>query len=270
MKEVCIVTGASSGLGRALSELLCEKGYKIYVVARRIKELEELKKQCRKLKGHIEIIDGDLTKQEFRESLISQVIKKEGKIDFLFNNAGFGKATRLEHHEKDEIHQMFETNVVAYIHLASLALKHMKKRDKGRIINTGSVVAFTPLPYFTTYNATKSAVYTFNRSLRYELKDSNITSTVVLPARMKTGFAKVAYDCYAIKGRDECIKEFNKMAGSPYIVAKKIVAQMDSGKEVILPTFLSFLWYTAGYFEFIVNFVMKNILGPKQAEHLMK
>ncbi len=266
--EVCIVTGASSGLGRALSELLCEKGYTIYVVARSKDKLEKLKQQTSKLPGKIEIISGDLTDSKFRENLISEVIKKQGKIDFLFNNAGFGKAMFLEKMSNQEIQLMFNLNIVAYSHLSSLALTHMKKADKGRIINTGSVVAFTPLPYFTVYNATKSAVYAFNRSLRYELKGTNITSTVVLPARMKTDFAKQAFNCEEINDRKKCVEEFNKMAGSPYLVAKKIINKMDSGKEVILPTFLSFLWYSTRYTGFLVDFAMKNFLGPKQEKSL--
>jgi len=268
MKEVCIVTGASSGLGRILAELLCEKKYLVYVVARRKEELEKLKQECAKLDGEIKIIAGDLSDSKFRENVINTVIKNEKRIDYLFNNAGFGQATRLEYQTSQEIQSMFDVNVVAYIHLTSLALKHMKKANKGRIINTGSVVAFTPLPYFTVYDATKSAIYMFNRTFRYELKDSNVTTTVVLPARMNTGFAKKAYDCYAIKGRQECVKEFNKIAGSPYPVAKKIIRQMNSGKEVILPTFKSHAWYLSRYLGFAVDLVMKNVLGPKQKEHL--
>lgn len=269
-KEVCLVTGASSGLGRALAETLCDKGYLVYVTARREKLLQDLKESCKDFEGEIKIVVGDLTDEKFRNSLIRGAIQKEGKIDYLFNNAGFGRAIKFEDQNVKEIRKMFEVNVVAYEHLASITLKEMKKAGRGRIINVGSVVAFTPLPYFTTYNATKSAVYAFNRSLRYELRGLKVTTTVVLPARMKTGFADKAYDCYSKKGRGECVKEFNKIAGSPYSVARKIVQKMDSGKEVILPTFKSFLWYSTRYVAFIVDFMMKNLLGPKQLNALEK
>jgi hypothetical protein len=146
----------------------------------------------------------------------------------------------------------------------------MIKRNSGRIINIGSVVAFTPLPYFTIYNSTKSAIYSFNRSLRYELKNSKVSSTVVLPARMKTGFAEKAYDCYMVDGKKVCVERFNKSAGSPIGVAKNIIKKLDSGKEVITPTIKSKLWYFMRYFGFVVDFSMKNILGPKELEHLNK
>ncbi len=267
-KKITFVTGASSGLGRALAELLCEKGHKVYVTARRKNLLEELKKQCAKLGGEIIVISGDISDGNFREELISQILKKEKRIDYLFNNAGFGRAVKFEDQNTKEIQKMFEVNIIAYEHLARLVLPSMKKLNRGRIINIGSVVAFTPLPYFTVYNSTKSAVYGFNRSLRYELKNTKVTTTVALPARMKTGFAEIAYDCYEKNGKEMCVIKFNKSAGSPYEVARNIIKNMDKGKEVITPTFKAKLWYTMRYFGFVVDFAMENILGPKELRHL--
>jgi uncharacterized protein len=265
-KEVCLVTGASSGLGKALVETLCEKNYIIYITARSKEELDKIKKECSK--SRIEVIAGDISEIKFRENLIKEIVKKEGRIDFLFNNAGFGELTRLEYQKPEKIESMFKVNVVAYIHLASLVLKQMKKQNFGRIINIGSVVAITPLPFFTTYDATKAAVYTFNRTLRYELKETNIKSTVVLPARMKTNFFNRAIDCDGVENKKKCIEKFNKVAGSPYQVADVIVRKMYKGKEVITPTWNSKVYYLMRYFGFATDFVMKNILGPKQAKDL--
>ncbi|MAH03778.1 hypothetical protein CMI39_03265 [Candidatus Pacearchaeota archaeon] len=268
MSVISLVTGASSGLGKEIAKLLCKKGHIVYVVARRKEKLLELQKECVRETGKIIIISGDLSIHDFRGSLIKKILDESKKIDYLINNAGLGRAIKLEDIKTEEIHNMFEVNITTYIHLSSLVLKNMKEINKGRIINVGSVVAFTPLPYFTAYNSTKSAVYAFNRSLRYELKDSKVTSSVVLPARMKTGFAEKAYDCYMEDGKKVCVEKFNKVAGNPEIVAKSIVKNLDSGKEVILPTFKSFLWYTMRYFGFAVDFAMKNILGPKELKQL--
>ena len=268
--KVCLVTGASSGLGRDVAFLLCEKGLRVYVSARRKEKLLSLQAECKKAghSGEIKIIDGDLSDKIFRKKLISGILKAEGKIDYLINNAGFGRAIKFEEQNSDEIEGMFKVNVVAYEHLANLVLPGMRKADSGRIINVGSVVAFTPLPYFTTYNATKAAVYMFNRSLRYELKGSKVTSTVVLPARMKTGFADKAYDCYVKDGKKVCVEIFNKAAGSSMKVARSIVRNLDSGREVVTPTFKAGLWYFMRYFGWVVDLVMKNILGPKELEHI--
>ena len=267
-KSVSLVTGASSGLGRNIANLLSKEGHIVYVAARRKEELEKLKKECSKDPGKIRVIAGDLSDYRFRIKLIEQILKEEKRIDYLINNAGFGRAIHLEEMSGEEISMMFEVNVSAYVHLAKLVLGPMKKANSGRIINIGSVVAFTPLPYFTVYNSTKSAVYGFNRSLRYELKGSNVTSTVVLPARMKTGFADKAYDCYVENGKKVCVQRFNKMAGDSMKVAEAIVNKLDSGREVITPTLKSKFWYLMRYFGFIVDFVAGNFLGPKEDKNL--
>lgn len=269
-KKVALVTGSSSGLGRHIAKLLCKEGLIVYVTARRKEKLLSLKKECldEKLSGEIHVVPGDLLNYKFRISLVKLIIKKQGQIDYLFNNAGFGRSVKFENQNSKEINEMFQVNVVAYQHLTTLVLPQMRKQKKGRLIHIGSVVTFTPLPYFTTYNSTKSALYGFNRSLRYELKDSEITSTIVLPARMKTGFADNAFDCYKKFGRDMCVKTFNKIAGDPFKVAKVIVKNKDKGKEVITPTFKAKFWYFTRYFGGIVDLVMKNILGPKELNHL--
>ena len=269
-RKIALVTGSSSGLGRHIAKLLCKKGLHVYVIARRKENLIELKNECldEHLTGTIHVVSGDLSDKSFRKKLINFIVKKEGQIDYLFNNAGFGKSVRFEKQSDEDIKSMFEVNVVAYQHLSSLVLPYMKQRNKGRLIHTGSVVAFTPLPYFTTYNSTKSALYGFNRSLRYELKSSNVTSTILLPARMKTGFAESAYDCYKKYGKTMCVNNFNKLAGDPYIVAKAIVSKMDEGKEFVLPTFKAKMWYLLRHFERTVDFIMKNILVPKELGHV--
>jgi len=266
--KVSLVTGASSGLGRAVAHLLSEKGHKVYVTARRRNLLEELKKECSQHSGQIVIISGDLSDAMFRKRLILQIIRADRKIDYLINNAGFGRAIQFEKQKPEEIQKMFEVNVVAYEHLSNLVLPYMRKRNSGRLIHVGSVVSITPLPYFTTYNSTKAAVYTFNRSLRYELVDTDVSTTVVLPARMKTGFAEQAYDCYEVNGKKMCVEKFNKSAPSPLPVAESIVKHMDKGKEVITPTLKAKLWYFARYAGWLVDLVMKNSLGPKELGHL--
>lgn len=263
-----LVTGASSGLGRDVASLLCGKGMIVYVVARSEDKLLELQKECGEGSGEIRIISGDLTDPEFRKRVVSNVLEEKGKIDYLVNNAGFGRAIKFEKMREDEIRQMVELNLEAYEHLASLVLPSMKKVNSGKIINVGSVVAFTPLPYFTVYNSTKAGVYSFNRSLRYELKGLGVSSKVVLPARMKTGFADKAYDCYVKDGKKICVERFNSSAGSSMKVAKVIVRKLDSGSEVITPTFKAKLWYSTRYVGWIVDFFMKNILGPKELKHL--
>ena len=264
MKKITLVTGASSGLGKEISRLLCKKGHFVYVTARQKDKLIKLQEECLVYKGKIKIIDGNLSHTKFRKKLISQILKEQGKIDYLINNAGFGRVISFERQSAEEIQKMFDLNIVAYIHLTNLVLKDMLKRNNGRIIHIGSVASFIPRPYYAVYNSTKAAVYTFNRSLRYELKGKKITSTLVLCARIKTNFANNAYNCYEKNVMQKCVRSFNKVAEDPQVVAKKIIEKLDTNKEIIIPNFRSFVSYFARYFPDITDLFLKLFLHQKK------
>jgi len=266
MRCIDLVTGASSGLGRDIAKLLCEKGNIVYVVARRKEKLLELKKECSKHKGQIKIIAGDLIDTKFRERLIKKVLKESGRIDHLINNAGYGTLIELEKQDISDIQKMFEVNIISYEHLVSLALPSMKRRKKGRIINTSSVAAFEPPPYFATYNATKYAVYGFSRSLSHELAGTGVSVSVVFPARMKTNFWKVAFKCYGMTGtqKNTCYAKWTKGSSGSLPVAKVIVRNLDSKRLFILPNLLSlFAFYFLRHFYFIGTLYMKYLMRPK-------
>lgn len=101
-KLVSLITGASSGLGKEITVLLCKKGHKIYAIARDEEKLKKLKEECKNYSGELFAVKGDLTDQGFRKRLVEKVLSREKKIDFLFNNAGFGNATKFE---KQDIEQ---------------------------------------------------------------------------------------------------------------------------------------------------------------------
>ena len=265
-KRVSLVTGASSGLGRDIAKLLCKKEYIVYVVARRREKLLELQKECKKEKGEIKIIAGDLTKEDFRKRLIKKVLEKEKKIDYLINNAGYGKLTNFENIEFKDIKGMFELNAIAGEHLTQLVLPSMKKHKKGRIVNVASVVALEPPVYFSTYNATKYAVYGFSKTLSYELKRTGVSISVAFPSRMKTGFWDVAFKCKGLNGKAQktCIEKWTKKTKGSMPVAKYIVRNINSHRLILLPDMRSKLAYHLfRHFHFIGKFYMKNIMLPQ-------
>ena len=92
--------------------------------------------------------------------------------------------------------------------------------------------------------------------------------SVILPARMKTGFAKAAYDCYEKEGHLICVDRFNKTAGDPTIVARNIIKKMHKGKEVITPTMRAKVLYFMRYFAGLIDLINKNIMGPKELKHI--
>lgn len=238
VKIISLVTGASSGLGGCIAKELCKKGHTVYVTARRAEKLKTLKLMCSPFKGKIIPIPGDLTDFKFRIRLIKTILKKSRKIDYLINNAGYGSAVEFTKQPYKDIVNMFNLNIIAYEHLIQLILPSMKRRKKGRIINISSVTSFTPLPYFATYNATKAAVTNFTKALAYELIGTGVSVSAVLPARMKTGFANVAFKCSKLssKKHKECVRKWNKIAEAPEKVAKNIVKKLDSKCLIIMPT----------------------------------
>jgi len=267
MKEVSLVTGASSGLGKNIAKLLCEKGHIVYITARRKDQLLELKKECL---GDIRVIDGDLSNKLFRENLVSKIIKTEGRLDYLINNAGFGTAIKFVMQPVEDIENMFNVNVISMMHLTNLVLPYMIKKNKGKIINISSIVTITPLPYFAVYDSTKAAVSNFTRALTYELKKTNVNCSVVMPSRMKTGFAKIAFKCNMMdpKAHKKCMNDWDKMAGSSMDVAKYIVKKLNSKKLVILPNFKTRLLYFSKHFSYFVDWGINKFVEPNLRPHI--
>jgi uncharacterized protein len=270
-KKVGLVTGSSSGLGRDIASLLCKKGLIVYVTARREEELEKLKKECAGDSGEIKIISGDLSEEEFRKRLVSDILKKEGKIDYLINNAGYGKLGALDKIEFKDLKGMIDLDITALQHLCMLILPSMKKQTSGRIINISSVAAIQPPPYFATYNSAKYAVHGFTRSLSYELTGTGVSTSAVFPARMKTPFWAVAFKCKALSGTEQktCVQKWTEGSSNSLPVAKKIVKRLDSKKLIILPNKLSvFTYYFLRHFRFIGNYFMRT-KGKKDAEKVL-
>jgi short-subunit dehydrogenase len=227
--------------------------------------LLELQEECEGDKGEIRIIAGDLLDSKFRAKLVKKIITRAKHIDYLFNNAGYGTLIHFEHQTLEDIEKMVGLNLIAVEDMARLVLPYMKKAKKGRIINISSVAAFDPPPYLTTYNATKFAVHGFTKSLRYELKKTGVSASVVFPSRMKTAFWNVAFKCYGMneKEKTECQNKWTKGASTADKVAKRIVRHMNSRRLVILPNLLSKISYHIfSHLRFIGTFYMFNIMEP--------
>ncbi len=266
---ISIVTGASSGLGRNIAKRLCKKEHTVYVIARSKDKLLELKNECSKEKGKIKIISGDLSDKSFRIKLINSIIKQEEQIDYLINNAAFGRAQEFNKETFEEIINMINLNVLGYMHLIKLVLPHMKRKNSGKIINISSVVTFTPLPYFAAYNATKAAVSNLTKSLYYEFLGTGISISAVHPARMKTKFAHRAYDCYKSNHYEDCIKKFNKLAGDSDKVAKYIIKHLNSRRMFLFPTMRAKLLFYLSHCPLLIHLSTKWSLTPQARKDLL-
>jgi short-subunit dehydrogenase len=179
-KRVALVTGASSGIGEATAERLATAGYKVYGTSRR---------GVRTSGRAFEMLSLDVTSDESAEAAVLQVVRANGRIDLLVNNAGFSIAPAAAGESSmEQIRSIFETNFFGLVRMTCAVLPRMREQGSGRIINIGSVLGFLPAPYMALYCATKHAVEGYSESLDHELRTRGIRVLVVEPAYTKTQF----------------------------------------------------------------------------------
>ena len=178
-RKIALVTGASSGIGEATAERLAQAGYKVYGTSRRGAQG----------KRSYEMIALDVTSDESVEAAVSEVMRREGRIDLLVNNAGFGVAPAgAEESSIEQARSIFETNFFGLVRMTRAVVPHMRRQGNGRIINIGSVLGFLPMPYGALYAATKHAVEGYSESIDHELRTRGIRVSVIEPAYTKTPF----------------------------------------------------------------------------------
>src|SRR6266516_1595858 len=178
--KTALVTGASSGIGEATAERLAMAGYKVYGTSRRAAKARQ---------RSFELLPLDVTSDESVEATIREVLRAEGRIDLLVNNAGFSVAPAgAEESSIEQARSIFDTNFFGIVRMTRAVVPHMRFQGSGRIINIGSVLGFLPAPYMALYSATKHAVEGYSESLDHELRTRGIRVSVIEPAYTKTPF----------------------------------------------------------------------------------
>jgi NAD(P)-dependent dehydrogenase (short-subunit alcohol dehydrogenase family) len=178
--KVALVTGASSGIGKATAERLAEAGYKVFGTSRRAAPPEQ---------RSVEMLILDVTSARSVEAAVKAVIERAGRIDVLVNNAGFGVAPAgAEESSIEQAQSIFDTNFFGIVRMTRAVLPQMRRQGGGRIINIGSVLGFLPMPYGALYAATKHAIEGYSESLDHELRTRGIRVSVIEPAYTKTSF----------------------------------------------------------------------------------
>lgn len=179
-KLIALVTGASSGIGQSTAKRLAEAGYKVYGTSRRGGQAGQL--------GY-EMLPLDVTSEASVQATISLILQREGRIDLLVNNAGFGLApSGAEESSIEQAQSIFDTNFFGVVRMNRAVVPHMRAQGGGRIINIGSVLGFLPMPYGAFYAASKHAIEGYSESLDHELRNWNIRSVVIEPAYTRTSF----------------------------------------------------------------------------------
>jgi NAD(P)-dependent dehydrogenase (short-subunit alcohol dehydrogenase family) len=178
--KIALVTGASSGIGEATAERLASADYKVYGTSRRGAQAGQ---------RSFAMLPLDVTSDESVETAVAEVLRLEGRIDLLVNNAGFGVApASAEESSIEQARAIFDTNFFGIVRMTRAVVPHMRHQGGGRIINIGSVLGFLPMPYMALYAATKHAIEGYSESLDHELRTRGIRVSVIEPAYTKTRF----------------------------------------------------------------------------------
>lgn len=233
--NVVIITGASSGIGKAVAEFLMEKGYKVYGTSRKKSDGETVSKSASG-NGFIKMLQLDVCSEESVENAVNQVLAAEGRVDVVINNAGMGIAGSIEDTSPEEAFKQFDTNFFGMHRVVRQVLPAMRKQGSGLIVNISSVAAVFPIPYQAMYVACKAAVEGMSGCLRNELRSFGINVTLVEPGDTKTGFTESrvisaasdensAYSGFFRKSLGVMIRDEENGPG-PIVVAKEVYRVM--------------------------------------------
>lgn len=219
MKKVAIITGASSGMGKSTAFKLHEQGYKVYGLARRTEKMADLRE-----KG-MEVLSMDLTKDESIVQAVDTILKNEGRIDVLVNNAGYGSYGAIEEVPIEEAKRQFEVNIFGLARITQLVLPAMRKQQSGRIVNISSMGGKIYTPFGGWYHATKFALEGWSDCLRLEVKPFGIDVVIVEPGGIQTEWGSIAMD------------HLQEVSGNgPYgDMVKKVVETSDKSNDKLTP-----------------------------------
>ena len=180
-KKVVLITGASSGIGKCIAEKLAAANYTVYGTSRKPERIKELLPY--------KMLSLDVTKQDSVEECIATIIKEEGKINILINNAGFAHLGFVEETDESLARKQIETNFWGCMRMTKAVIPFMRERNSGTILQISSLAGSIGVPMQAYYSASKHAVDGFTKSLRMELKKFNIKVVLVKPGFIKTDLA---------------------------------------------------------------------------------
>lgn len=260
--KVILITGGSSGIGKAVGIYLTKQGYKVYGTTRNTSNYPEF--------THFPLLQLDVTNADSIKKAIIQLLEKESRIDVLVNNAGVGITGPVEEISDTEIVSHFETNFFGAVKMMKGVLPQMRKQQAGLIINVTSIAGYMGLPYRGIYSASKAALEITTEAVRMETKAFGVKVTNLAPGDFATNIAGGRYHAPVIKK-------------SPYEKGYKqtldlIDAHVDSGDDPnmvgvlvkkIIDTPNPRIHYKIGAFMQKFSIVLKRILPDKTFEKML-
>jgi len=229
MRKTALITGASSGIGYELSKVFAKNGYNLVLVSRNTEKLKIISEEIKKQHDiQVKVIPKDLCKSPAPQELYDEVAADGINIDVLVNNAGIGTYGKFTDSSTEKHMDLIQLNITSLTMLCKLFGTDMVKNGSGRILNVASTAAFQAGPLMSTYYASKAYVLMLSEALKNELKQDNVTVTVLCPGPTQTEFFK----------RNDMIG--TKLERSPYIMSAAKVAEIGfsgllKGKTIVIP-----------------------------------
>jgi len=231
--KAVLITGCSTGIGRATAQHLAGKGWTVYASARRAESIADLEAAgCRTLAL-------DVTDDGSMQAAVAAVEAEHGAVGVLINNAGYSQSGAVESVPMEDVRRQFETNVFGLVRMCQLVLPGMRAQRHGRIVNVSSMGANFTFPGGGFYHATKYAVEAISDALRFEVKSFGIAVVIVQPGIIRTGFADAATHAMTAATPDEGpYARFNAaVAGSTQSVYEHgPLARLGGGPETVART----------------------------------
>lgn len=203
--QVILLTGASSGIGYDTAIALASQGHTVYAAARRVERMDALRSY------NVIPIRMDVTDEESMQAGVQTILDKEGRIDVLINNAGYGFFGAVENVPMADARNQLEVNIFGMARLCQLVLPVMRAHHSGRIINTSSVAGKSVFYYGGWYHVSKYAVEAFSDALRMEVKPFGIDVVIIEPGAIKTNWGIIAADHLAETSEGTAYAETGKM-----------------------------------------------------------
>lgn len=235
--KAVLITGCSSGIGRATAERLAADGWKVYATARKPETISDLKdKGC-------ETLSLDVTDEESMSAAVTEVTEAEGAVGVLVNNAGYSQSGAVESIPLDQIRRQFETNVFGLIRMCQLVLPGMREQHWGKIVNIGSMGGRLTFPGGGAYHATKYSVEALSDALRFEVRGFGVDVILVEPGLIVTSFGETAsatvegggpyerFNRHVAKATEEAYRgPLVKLGGGPETVAGTIAKALTASR----------------------------------------
>ena len=252
-----LITGCSSGIGRATAERLAVRGWPVYATARNVESISDLEARgCR-------LLELDVTDEDSMRRAVEEVERVEGAVGVLINNAGYSQSGAVEGVPMEKVRRQFETNVFGLTRMCQLVLPGMRAQGFGKIVNLSSMGGKLTFPGGGFYHATKHAVEALSDALRFEVAGFGVDVIVVEPGLIRTEFAQTAAGSMEEASPDDPYAGFDaavaratregyergplaRMVGGPEAVAeaieRAITAERPRARYAVTPSAHLFLW----------------------------